>query len=107
MSDGAPPEPRPGTQSERTTLAWVRSALSLVGVGALLAKQSDSVVLAVPVLVTVAAVAVWMIARAERRHHDRGGVLEHGDPVVAFHQVAATTVAVTAMAAGSLLLVAA
>jgi putative membrane protein len=76
-----------GLQNERTTLAWVRTALSLLGTGALVAKQTGETVTAVALLVLTVVAAVVMILESERRHHWRGHALVAGDPVVAMHHL--------------------
>lgn len=58
----------PGLAGERTAMAWVRTALSIFGVSALVARQSGSLPLAVVVMVLTLATAAWLAVDAERRH---------------------------------------
>lgn len=94
-----------GLQNERTTLAWQRTALSLAGVGAFVAKQSGSMGIAAALLAVVALVVGWMVTRADQLHRTRHGALRDGDPVVALHHVTAVAVLTTALAASSFLIV--
>jgi uncharacterized membrane protein YidH (DUF202 family) len=57
-----------GAAQERTTLAWVRTALSLVALAALVARQSGSVPVAVLVLGFAVLAAGWLIVHIEHRH---------------------------------------
>lgn len=95
-----------GLTNERTTMAWQRTALAFVAAGALVARQSHSAPIALPVLAGVVVVAGWMLVAAGRRYSHRGGALRAGDPVVAVHHVATTAVAATALAVASLAIVA-
>lgn len=54
-------------------MAWVRTALSILGLSALVARQSGSLFLAGAVLVVAAVAVAWLIADAERRHAPREG----------------------------------
>lgn len=63
----------PGLAGERTAMAWVRTALSIFGVSALVARQSGSLPLAAVVLVLTLGAAAWLIVDAERRHTVGGG----------------------------------
>jgi len=107
MSD--PIEPAPpwddGLQNERTTLAWVRTALALFGTGALVARHAGRSTVAVALLVASVAAAVGIILESERRHHWRGHALRAGDPVLAVHHLLATALLTTALAAAGLALV--
>lgn len=91
----------PGLQNERTTLAWSRTALSVVALGAVTAKQSGRIggVLLVGVLV----VAGVMVAHADRRHRRRNKRLRSGAAVGALAEAVAATGIVLALAACSLL----
>ena len=94
-----------GLQNERTSLAWVRTSLSLLGVGVLVAKQSGTLTVALGLMVVVAVVAGWVITETEVRHHARHQALQAGDPIVALHHVSAMAAVVTALAATSLVIV--
>ncbi len=81
MSDAAGTErselPRdPGLQPERTALAWQRSALSLAGVSAVVARLTFDTVgwVAVFVLVTGLGHAAVVFATSQRHYHRRTGV---------------------------------
>lgn len=63
----------PGLAGERTAMAWVRTALSIFGLSALVARQSGSLPVAILVVGIAVVVAVWLIVDAERRHTVRGG----------------------------------
>lgn len=95
-----------GHPNERTTLAWVRTALSLLGTGALVAKQSGEALPAMAILTLTLATTVVMILESERRHHRRGHALLQGDPVVAMHHLLITAGIVTALSAAGLATVA-
>ena len=84
-----------GLQNERTTLSWVRTSLSLLGAGALVAKQTPVGALAIALLVSTVVVAGTMIAASERRHHARGEALRAGDPIGALRHLLLTTAAAT------------
>ncbi len=103
------PEPLPpwddGLQNERTTLAWVRTALSLLATGALVARQTSVTVAAVALLVLTVVTAVVMILESERRHHWRGHALLAGDPVVALHHLLVTAAIATGLSVTGLLIV--
>lgn len=95
-----------GLQNERTTLAWVRTALAVLGCGALLAKQTSSIWAAAAVLAYASGAAGVMIYRSEHRHHVRDRALRAGDPVIALHHVLATAIAACILSVGGLVLVA-
>jgi uncharacterized membrane protein YidH (DUF202 family) len=94
-----------GLQSERTALAWVRSALSLMAVGAIAARQAAATVLAAVLLVLVLGVAAWMIVGAEKRHRLRtqDGGIGHGPPVL--REAMLTGAVAVALSAVALLIV--
>jgi uncharacterized membrane protein YidH (DUF202 family) len=92
----------PGLQNERTTLAWSRTAMSMVAVAALTAKQSRSPVFAGIVLLAVLLAATAIVMHADRRHHVRTEQLRSGTSVSALAEVATTTVIAVALAACSL-----
>lgn len=95
-----------GLPNERTTLAWVRTALSLLGTGALVAKQSGETITSIAILALTLGTTVAMIVESERRHHRRGHALLEGDPVVAMHHLLITASLVTALSAAGLATVA-
>jgi uncharacterized membrane protein YidH (DUF202 family) len=83
-----------GTQNERTTMAWTRTALAIAGCGVLVAKQTGSGWWALAVLAATAAVTGSLLYSSERRYHARGQALLSGDAVVAVrHVLLAATVA--------------
>jgi len=94
-----------GLQNERTTMAWIRTALSLLGTGALAARQTGSGLAAAIVLGIAAVAAGGLIADAERRHEGRRAAILAGDPVVALHHVAALAALVAALGLLSVLVV--
>lgn len=108
MSDPVDPLPPwdDGLQNERTTLAWVRTALGMLGTGALIARQAGGTEVAIALLVVTVVAAVVMILESERRHHWRGHALLAGDPVVATHHLLATAAIATALAVVGLALIA-
>src|SRR3546814_12788303 len=80
MSSPDSPGWDPGLQNERTTLAWVRTALSFVAAGTLAGKQTGAgVTFAALVMASLAAAAV-MVVTAERRYahrYDRPAAGQH------------------------------
>ncbi len=96
----------PGLASERTTMAWLRTALSLVAVGVLVARQSGSVPMAAVVLVAVLLAAGSIVNEAEHRHHLRAGGADADEVTVLVRHVGGTAAVATALALSSLLLVA-
>jgi uncharacterized membrane protein YidH (DUF202 family) len=94
-----------GLPNERTTMAWQRTALSFVAAGALIARQSGSLVAAAAILGGVALVAGWTIAESDGRHHGRGLALESGGPVTVLHHVAAAAATATILALTALVIV--
>lgn len=95
-------EPRPpwddGLQNERTTLAWIRTSLSLVAVGTFAGKQSGSNRTFAVLLLVVVATAATMIVAAERRHHERSHHLEAGRPIVSLPAVTLTATSAVGLA---------
>lgn len=104
------PDPLPpwddGLQNERTTLAWVRTALALLATGALAAKQAGGATVGLALLVLTVVVAVVMILESERRHRWRGHALRAGDPVLAMHHLLITAVVTAALSGAGLVIVA-
>jgi uncharacterized membrane protein YidH (DUF202 family) len=96
-----------GLQPERTSLAWVRTALGFVGVSLLtarLAAEAGPVALVVALAGTVvSALLVWMQAH---RHPRRDRALRGGEPVPAPIASLAATLLTVVLAATSLVLVA-
>lgn len=96
-----------GLQPERTTLAWVRTALGFVAVSLLtarLALETGLVAVAVALAGTfVSALLVWMQAH---RHPRRDRAVRAGEPVPAPVASLAATVLTVALAATSLVLLA-
>lgn len=90
-----------GLPNERTTLAWSRTALSVVALGALTARQSGSARFGAVLLVAVLLTAVAMSVRADRRHRRRTEQLRSGQAVGALAEVMAATGTVLALAACS------
>lgn len=102
----APQEPwDPGLQNERTTLAWVRSALSFVAVGTLVAKQAGGAATFGVLMVLTLLTATLMAATAEQRHRRREGALRAAGAVAAPVPVLGTVVATLAVAAVGLVAV--
>lgn len=102
-SSAWPPSPVvDGLQNERTAMAWSRTALSLLGTGAVLAKQSRSVTVAVAVLVAVGAVATWILVHSSRQHRDRAGWTVASSSLVDGAEIVGATVAAVALAATGL-----
>src|SRR3546814_16597259 len=88
MSSPDSPGWDPGLQNERTTLAWVRTALSFVAAGTLAGKQTGAgVTFAALVMASLAAAAV-MVVNAERRSAPRSYRLAAGPPIVSLPPVA-------------------
>lgn len=94
-----------GLPNERTTLAWQRTALSFIAAGALIARQSGSVVVAAVLFSGVASVAGWTLAASDDRHVARGQALESGDPVVVLRHVTAAAATSTVLAVAALLII--
>lgn len=92
-----------GLFNERTTMAWHRTALALVAVGAFVARQTGSFAAAVVVLVAVMVAAASIVSGAEQRHQRR----EDGEAIATLRHNTAVTAAVTALSATSLLIIAA
>lgn len=88
----------PGLQNERTTLAWSRTTLSIVGLGALAAKESDSVVLGGTLLLVVGVATLAIADQTNRRHRRRNLRLRTGESVDAFAEIAITTAIVVLLA---------
>lgn len=96
---GALPPWDDGLQNERTTLAWTRTAMSLLVTGALLARQTERSTLAVGVLALTGVTSTAMLIGGERRYCGRSHRLRHGDPVVSSRQLMATAVLVMTFSA--------
>lgn len=96
MSDGV--DEAPGLQNERTALAWRRTALACLVVGALLARQVGGLV-GVGVLVAVALAAGGVDLHAHRRYRHRVGLLAADRPVSAPADVVALTAIALALSA--------
>jgi uncharacterized membrane protein YidH (DUF202 family) len=94
-----------GLQNERTTLAWVRTALALLATGALVARQTGEIVASIALLVLTVVTSVVMILESERRHHSRGHALLAGDPVVAMHHLLVTAAIATGLSAAGVVIV--
>jgi uncharacterized membrane protein YidH (DUF202 family) len=72
-----------GLQNERTSLAWARSTLALLGGGLVLARVAYA---AQPVLGGLLAfgslaIAGWILQRAARRYRRSATLLERGGPL--------------------------
>ncbi|GIH60521.1 DUF202 domain-containing protein [Microbispora siamensis] len=83
MSEKPGGEPRPGLHSERTRLAWVRTAVTMSGsaVGAAgMMVRHDLPGLAVPFAAAALAGAVLLL-RTGRRHRALERTLRHGRPL--------------------------
>lgn len=88
-----------GLQNERTSLAWVRASLSVVGAGALLARASgSSPPLAAAVLVVALVVGLALHVSADRTRRRRVSALARGDEIVSPTPLLATAVATIALA---------
>jgi uncharacterized membrane protein YidH (DUF202 family) len=92
-----------GTQNERTTMAWTRTALAVAGCGVLVARQTGTGWAALAVLVVTATATGLLISSAERRYHARGQALLSGDPVVAVRHVLLAAAVSAALGATALL----
>lgn len=86
-------------------MAWLRTAMALVAVGVLVARQSGSVAAGAVILVAVVLVAGSMLAEAEHRHHVRRPGRGAGDVAGVLRHVAATATAATALAVCSAVIV--
>lgn len=97
----------PGLQPERTTLAWVRTALGFVAVSLLtarLARETGPVAVLVALAGTLVSVLlVWLQAH---RHPRRERAVRKGEPVPAPVASLAATVLTVALATTSLALLA-
>jgi hypothetical protein len=90
----------------RTDMAWARTALSLVGLAALVARQSGSVVVAVVVLVLAVPAVALLLRDIQRRQPARLAALAAGHDVTAPGSVLALTAITVALALLGLTLVA-
>ncbi|MEU7884122.1 DUF202 domain-containing protein [Microbispora bryophytorum] len=76
-------ESRPGLHSERTRMAWVRTAVTMAGSGvggAGIMVRHDLPGIAVPFAAAALAGAVLLL-RTGRRHRALGRMLRHGRPL--------------------------
>jgi uncharacterized membrane protein YidH (DUF202 family) len=72
----APESPEvPGTQVERTALAWQRTALSVLAGSLILARLTldDLGPVALVALALALALSGWVLLRSRPHHHHRGG----------------------------------
>lgn len=91
-----------GLQPERTTLAWVRTAMAFAVVSLLVGRLSSAYFL-VPVVASSSGLGVaWLLLAVQPRRHDRrsGSLLADGYPVapLAALLLVVATVGVAAMA---------
>jgi uncharacterized membrane protein YidH (DUF202 family) len=100
-----PPPWDAGLQNERTTLAWLRSALSFVAAGMLVANQVESLPVAAVVLGGVLLAAGGMVGASERRHRRRNVSLHEGRSVVSLPEVVLAAGAALGLAGTGLVLV--
>src|SRR3546814_20569579 len=78
MSSPDSPGWDPGLQNERTTLAWVRTALSFVAAGTLAGKQTGAGVTFAALVMASLPAAAGMVVTAERRSAHRYARLAAG-----------------------------
>jgi uncharacterized membrane protein YidH (DUF202 family) len=110
--DGAGPSPPDrvfdvGLQHERTALAWDRTGLSLLVVGALTLRSGGPPfddVLHAPGYVAMA-VGAWLLWAGGRRYRRREAALRRGETPVRPHLVVLTGVAAVAVSLTALVLV--
>ncbi|MBX6388167.1 MAG: DUF202 domain-containing protein [Frankia sp.] len=103
MEPELPPPPDSGLQSERTYLAWLRTALSFAGLGALLLHSalSDRPALLAPGILGMATGAALAVIARQRYRMVVGAVIVGRSPVdhrlVAAASAAATAVGLSAL----------
>jgi len=76
------PDPGPSVYNERTALAWQRTALSLLGGAAVVARLAfdDLGLLAVLGFVVVLPLVAWVLRESQGRYHHDAGVRPRAGP---------------------------
>ena len=99
------PDPEPGVYNERTALAWQRTALSLLGGAAVVARLAfdDLGLMAVVGFLVVLPLVAWVMWESQGRYHHHAGVRLRARPrggrAPAALAVVAVVVALTELAA--------
>jgi uncharacterized membrane protein YidH (DUF202 family) len=97
----------PGLAGERTTLAWARIGLALLGLPAALGGYAASQGLAVAAVAAAfaAALGLWLLVSSLRVQRTQPDMLRREESVLGGHRVALTAASVVLLALAALLVV--
>lgn len=107
MSPAAARPSDPGLAGERTSLAWARIGLSLLGVPTGLAAYAAGrdVLPALVLMILAATTGLLLLVLSLRRQRAAPDMLRHSEPLLRTGQVLVTTAATWLLAFGSVFLV--